>query len=147
MIIKGLNRPAAEKSPGKSDLLQNDCLTEFSDITTSVKIDEKYAGQCPARNTPLSMHLKYMLRFVWHGILFCVILLFTIQAKYMIFDRYNIPSSYSEKQNLRYQLIGTLNESINNQKYLFELLFNYTIIRRSEMLQVSSKGCNFKNVE
>ncbi|XP_076682895.1 lysosomal alpha-glucosidase isoform X2 [Andrena cerasifolii] len=135
MIIKGLSRPAAEKSPGKSDLLQNDCLTEFSGITTSVKIDEKYTEQCPARNMPLSMYLKYMLRFIWHGILFCVILLFMIQAKYMILDRYNVPSTYSEKQNIRHQLIGTLNESINHQKYLYELLFNYTIIQRSEMLQ------------
>lgn len=133
MIVKGTNCSIVKKYLRKSGLSRGDQSTEFSNLTESVEIDENETKQYSPKNTSLNVYLKYILpcdlmRLVLSIVLFCALVLFIRQAKYMVIERCEI------------SIVSSVNESISDQRYeYFESIFEERILRISESLQVSSK--------
>ncbi|XP_076238484.1 lysosomal alpha-glucosidase [Calliopsis andreniformis] len=122
MIIKGANCVVVKKYLGKSSLLKDESSEELSNLDTSVEIDEKETKQYSIKNRSLNMYLKYilpcdLLRVILSGILFGTLIFFFQQAKYMVIERHEVSI-----------LSGILNESIRQQKYVYDSIFEERIV-------------------
>lgn len=144
MIDKGMDRLIIEEDLEKSYLSKNDPITESPKLNMSIKIDTKETKHHPMKNIPLKIYLRYILpcdilRSIFVIILFCTLILFIRQAKYIVIEVYevniNSVKDNESAQSRSHKLIDTSNGITINQKYEYHVGFVDIIFQSPEIMQ------------
>ncbi|XP_053996416.1 lysosomal alpha-glucosidase-like [Hylaeus anthracinus] len=147
MIDKGMNHLINKTNLGKSSLSKNDSGTEFLKANMSRKVDANEKKQHLTKNIPLNLYLKYILpcdflRLTLIISLFCALLLFIRQAKYVVVEvceiNINFDNDNESSQNSNYELIDPSNDIIINERYKYDVTFIDAVFQAPKTMQCNN---------